>query len=177
LLRLDLARGCSEIGHRLDLHVTVLELPLVILLQQEELRIVADDQTGAAVLDQIAGLIDWSEIDRQLVNIYAAPKGEQGWPPLALFRAMLLAVWHDLSDVKLAEAVADRASFRRFCGLSTSEPTPERTAFVRFRAELVGRGLDRTLFDDHPGTRGQRRRSAHRDAGGRDADCVREHSP
>ena len=27
------------------------------------------------------------------------------------------------------------------------EPTPERTAFVRFRAELVRRGLDRTLFE------------------------------
>jgi IS5 family transposase len=59
---------------------------------------------------------------------------------------MLLAVWHDLSDVKLAEALADRASFRRFCGFAGSEPTPERTAFVRFRAELTRRALDRVLF-------------------------------
>nr|WP_245270047.1 transposase [Nitrobacter hamburgensis] len=29
---------------------------------------------------------------------------------------MLLAVWYDLSDVKLAGALDDRASFRRFCG-------------------------------------------------------------
>ncbi|WP_139832134.1 transposase [Mesorhizobium australicum] len=32
--------------------------------------------------------------------------------------AMLLSVWYDLSDVKLAEALDDRASFRRFCGFS-----------------------------------------------------------
>jgi IS5 family transposase len=113
---------------------------------QEQLGVIANDGAATA-LDQIATLIDWSDVDRQLVGIYAAPKGEAGWPPLALFRAMLLAVWHDLSDVKLAEALADRASFRRFCGFSTTEATPERTAFVRFRAELIGRGLDRILFD------------------------------
>jgi IS5 family transposase len=66
---------------------------------------------------------------------------------LALFRALLLATWHDLSDVKLAEALDERASFRRFCGFAAHEPTPERTAFVRFRRELVARGLDRVLFD------------------------------
>lgn len=76
-----------------------------------------------------------------------AAKGESAWPPLALFKALLLAAWYDLSDVKLAEALADRASFRRFCGFSATEPTPERTAFVRFRAELVRRGLDRSLFE------------------------------
>ncbi len=25
-------------------------------------------------------------------------KGELAWPPLAIFKALLLAVWHDLSD-------------------------------------------------------------------------------
>jgi IS5 family transposase len=47
----------------------------------------------------------------------------------------------------LAAALDDRASFRRFCGFAMHEPTPERTAFVRFRAELVTRGLDRALFE------------------------------
>jgi IS5 family transposase len=90
--------------------------------------------------------MDWAELDRLLAGISAASKGEQGWPPLALFRALLLATWHDLSDVRLADALDDRASFRRFCGFAASEPTPERTAFVRFRAELVRRRLDRALF-------------------------------
>jgi IS5 family transposase len=60
---------------------------------------------------------------------------------------MLRATWHDLLDVKLAEALANRASVRRFCGFSATEPTPECTAFVRFRGELVQPGLDRALFD------------------------------
>ena len=96
----------------------------------------------------MSGLIDWSLLDRHLADIYAAAKGEPAWPPLALFRALLLAVWYDLSDVKLAEALEDRASFRRFCGFAAHESTPELTAFVRFRRELVRRGLDKALFDE-----------------------------
>jgi len=61
---------------------------------------------------------------------------------------MLLAVWHDLSDVKLAQALDDRTSFWRFCGFSTDEVTPERTAFVRLRRQLVARGLDKVVFEE-----------------------------
>ena len=105
------------------------------------------ERRAASSLGELSALLDWSEIDHALAGISAAAKGEQGWPPLALFRAVLLATWHDLSDVRLAEALEDRANFRRFCGFALHEPTPERTAFVRFRAELVRRGLDRTLFE------------------------------
>jgi transposase, IS5 family len=114
---------------------------------QEQLAIGEGCASRRSSLEQMSTLIDWTEIDRQFDEIYNSPRGEAGWPPLSLFKAMLLATWHDLSDVKLEEALADRASFRRFCGFSASEPTPERTAFVRFRAELVKLGLDRSLFE------------------------------
>jgi hypothetical protein len=70
---------------------------------------------------------------------------------LTLFKALLLSVWYDLSDVKLAEALDDRASFRRFCGFSGNEATPERTAFVRFREALSVFALDKSLFDEITG--------------------------
>ena len=114
---------------------------------QEQLRLSDEQRRRTGSLDEISALIDWAEIDRHLAVIYAAAKGEQAWPPLSLFKALLLAVWYDLSDVKLAEALEDRASFRRFCGFASDEPTPERTAFVRFRRELVMRSLDRVLFE------------------------------
>jgi transposase, IS5 family len=113
---------------------------------QEQLVIGGEEPRGTS-LDEVSSLVDGTELDCLLAGISALPKGELGWPPLALFRALLLATWHDLSDVRLAEALDDRASFRRFCGFAAHEPTPERTAFVRFRAELVRRGLDRALFE------------------------------
>ena len=104
----------------------------------------AERQTS---LDELGALIDWSLADEVLASLYPAPKGEKAWPPLAMFKALLLATWHDLSDVALFEALSDRASFRRFCGFSGDEATPERTAFVRFRRLLVAHGLDRRLFE------------------------------
>jgi IS5 family transposase len=102
-------------------------------------------------LDEIVGLIDWFPVEAALDVVHAARRGEASWPPLAMFRALLLAVWHDLSDVRLAEALDDRASFRRFCGFARAEATPERTAFVRFRRELARHGLDEALFEEITG--------------------------
>ncbi|HKM61250.1 MAG TPA: transposase [Acidisphaera sp.] len=68
----------------------------------------------------IGTLVDWAELDWLLSGISAGAKGELGWPPLALFRAVLLATWYDLSEVRLSEALDDRASFRRFCGRRNS---------------------------------------------------------
>src|SRR5689334_23469738 len=102
---------------------------------------------SSSTLDELSELIAWPQIVPLLEPLYPASKGEPAWPPLAMFKALLLAVWHDLSDVKLAEALEDRASFRRFCGFSSSERTPARTAFVRFRRIVIAHGLDRELFE------------------------------
>jgi IS5 family transposase len=110
---------------------------------QETFGFEARDTVSA--LDDLRDLLDWSPIEAALEALPVARRGEAGWPPVALFRALLIAVWHDLSDMKLADAIEDRASFRRFCGFSRFEPTPERTAFVRFRRALVAHGLDADL--------------------------------
>jgi IS5 family transposase len=104
----------------------------------------AERQTS---LDALGALIDWSHAQSVMARLYNAANGEKAWPPLAMFKALLLATWYDLSDVMLAEALSDRASFRRFCGFARNEATPERTAFVRFRRELTAHGLDRSLFE------------------------------
>lgn len=116
---------------------------------QEGLRFGSErGESRSSSLTELAGLVDWVPIEQALADIHSAAKGEPAWPPLALFKAMLIAVWYDLSDVKLAEALDDRSSFRRFCGFASQEPTPERSAFVRLRKELVIRGLDKRLFDE-----------------------------
>ncbi|MBB3992273.1 IS5 family transposase [Croceicoccus naphthovorans] len=107
----------------------------------------AGRKRAASSLDALVSLVDWNQVAELLDPLYPAAKGEPSWPPLAMFRALLLSIWYDLSDVKLAEALDDRASFRRFCEFSANEATPERTAFVRFRRLLVAHKLDRALFE------------------------------
>ena len=70
---------------------------------QERLTIGNDPTRGGTSLDELAALVNWEELERLLAVISCSAKGELGWPPLALFRALLLATWHDLSDVRLAE--------------------------------------------------------------------------
>ena len=73
---------------------------------QERLRLEQASEGRQSSLDEISELIDWSPIGQTLRDIYSAAKGEPAWPPLALFKALLIAVWYDLSDghcqVKLA---------------------------------------------------------------------------
>jgi transposase, IS5 family len=85
---------------------------------QERLAVGCDPVGRDTSLDDVSKLVEWAELDRLLAGISASSKGEPGWPPLALFRALLLATWYDLSDVRLAESLDDRASFRRFCGFN-----------------------------------------------------------
>jgi IS5 family transposase len=75
-------------------------------------------------LDEVDGLIDWSSIETRLEVIHSAPRGEAGWPPQAMFRALRLAIWHDLSDVKLAEALDDRASSAGSAAFPAASPRP-----------------------------------------------------
>ena len=60
-------------------------------------------------LEALSRLIDWDRIAGILGQVHASAKGEPAWPPLAMFKALLLSVWHDLSDVRLAEALDDWA--------------------------------------------------------------------
>jgi len=65
---------------------------------------------------------------------------------LVLFKALLLQQWYGLSDPGLEEAVADRLSFRRFLGLSLSEPVPDHSTLWRFREQLGKSGLAEHAF-------------------------------
>src|SRR3712207_3038952 len=123
---------------------------------QEDL-IARPEPRAASSLTGLAALLDWHEIDRALVGISAAAEGEPGWPPLALFRALLLATWHDLSDIRLAGAPDDRGSFRRFCGFAAREPTPERTADARNAAVRRARRRIEKAFGTRRRSHGLRR--------------------
>jgi hypothetical protein len=43
-------------------------------------------------LDAIAKLVDWVPIEARLSVVHAAARGESSWPPLPVFRLLLLPV-------------------------------------------------------------------------------------
>jgi transposase, IS5 family len=104
-------------------------------------------------LARIEELIDWNAFVAHLPPPPAPGPGRPAYCALAMFKASLLAQWYQLSDPALEEALADRISFRRFCGFALDAKTPDETSFCRFRSALAidGRGeqllaeLDRQL--------------------------------
>jgi transposase, IS5 family len=59
---------------------------------QEALAFSSNQPGRRSSLDELASLIDWAPIERELGSISCAAKGEPAWPPIALFKALLIAV-------------------------------------------------------------------------------------
>lgn len=115
----------------------------------------------AAMLDRLDAAVPWDTLAAPIAAMPEYRGGEKGgrpaWPALTMLKCVMLAKWFGLSDPQLEECLKDRLSFRRFVGLSLDDATPDETTFVRFRARLRERGLDRALFDatlDHLEKRG-----------------------
>ena len=101
-------------------------------------------------LDDVDQVIDWRPIEKLLKKKLRRNRdaaGNPAYPPLAMFKVLLLQRWYSLSDQGMDDALADRISFRRFTGMSFSYDTPDSTTICRFRNHLLERGLDQKLFD------------------------------
>jgi IS5 family transposase len=98
--------------------------------------------------DEIDILIDWDTIKSMLSGIYNAKAGGASYPPIVMFKVMLLQVWHNLSDPQTEKQLYRDLLFRRFCGLSIMDDVPDHSTICRFRNELVKANLHQKLLDE-----------------------------
>jgi len=56
------------------------------------------DHATLEELDGVNNLIDWASIESMLSHIHNKRHGEKSWPPLMMFKAILLQSWYGLSD-------------------------------------------------------------------------------
>jgi IS5 family transposase len=97
-------------------------------------------------LDRIAAAVKWYRFEKLLRRLEPEAAGRPPYDPLVMLKAILLQQWYELSDAELEEALNDRVSFRRFCGLSLQEAAPDYTTLCRFRNRLIAAGLADRLF-------------------------------
>ena len=70
-------------------------------------------------------------------------EGADAYPPLLLFKCMLLQKWFRInSDPELENQINDRLSFKKFLGLSFDRPAPDHSTFSRFRSRLSKIAMD-----------------------------------
>jgi len=65
-----------------------------------------------------------------------------------MFKAMLLQVWHNLSDVQLEKMLSRDLLFCRFCGLSLTDKIPDHSTISRFRNVIVTKNLYNALLKE-----------------------------
>ncbi|MBW2646624.1 MAG: transposase, partial [Deltaproteobacteria bacterium] len=91
-------------------------------------------------LININNSINWSNIKSILMSHYtigSSSEGADAYPPLLLFKCLMLQKWfHIDSDPELESQINDRISFKKFLGLSFSDPSPDHSTFSRFRKRL-----------------------------------------
>jgi IS5 family transposase len=97
-------------------------------------------------MEKLDKAIDWSRVDEILMNHYTigtSGEGADAYPPLLLFKCMLLQKWfHIDSDPELENQINDRWSFKKFLHLALSKPSPDHSTFSRFRNRLSKKAMD-----------------------------------
>ena len=99
-----------------------------------------------ARLEGIASAVAWDRFEALLRPLAPEGPGRPPYDALLMLKALLLQQWYGLSDEAAEEALNDRMSFRRFCGLALEEASPDHTTICRFRERLREAGLVERLF-------------------------------
>jgi IS5 family transposase len=102
-------------------------------------------------LDKIHQFIDFKEVEKLLKKKYkktASADGRPAYPPLPMFKLLLLQRWYALSDPGLEEALNDRISFICFSGFSLVSSLPDHSTICRFRNTLLELNLYERLFEE-----------------------------
>ena len=83
------------------------------------------------LMDQLSNTINWARVESILLSHYTVGTREEGpraYPPLMLFKCMLLQKWFRIqSDPELENQINGWLSFKTFLGLAFSKPAPDLT--------------------------------------------------
>jgi IS5 family transposase len=101
-----------------------------------------------AKLEAIASLIEWERLEPLVRGLRPGEVGRPPYRPLVMVKALYLQRLYDLSDPGLEEALGDRLSFRRFCGLALDDGTPDESTICRFRQAAAEAGAMQACFEE-----------------------------
>ena len=111
--------------------------------------ILKDSMDKNRCLEQLMAIkdsIDWPRLEAVLMSHYTVGKSHEGadaYSPIVLFQCLLLQKWFRInSDPELESQINDRVSFKKFLGLSFSDPSPDHSTFSRFRKRLSKNAMD-----------------------------------
>ncbi len=100
-----------------------------------------------AKLEAMHGQVDWTPIGRLAGKVREPTStGRKPYLALPMLKVLYLQAAYNLGDREMEEALADRLSFRRFCGFGLEEGTPDETTIWRFREAAMTAGVLELAF-------------------------------
>jgi IS5 family transposase len=101
-------------------------------------------------LQRLDEVVDWGLFEPVRAQLpIAQPKGPGGrpaFPPLMMFKALIIAHLYHLSDAQMEFQITGRHSFKRFLGLSAADRAPDEKTLWAFREQLTRHGLLNRAF-------------------------------
>jgi IS5 family transposase len=109
------------------------------------------EKSKKTFLQDVNKVINFTKIERKLKKKYS-PKarldGAPAYPPIQLFKILLLQQWYNLSDYEVEELLIVRLDFIKFVGLSMDGEIPDHSTICRFRNKLLELNLYDKLFNE-----------------------------
>jgi IS5 family transposase len=102
-------------------------------------------------LQDVLKVINFTKIERKLKKKYSPKQrldGTPAYPPIQLFKILLLQQWYNLSDYEVEELLIVRLDFIKFVGLSMDGEVPDHSTICRFRNKLLELNLYDKLFNE-----------------------------
>ncbi len=101
-------------------------------------------------LEVLAKVVDFEIFRAPLEAALGYSDGSKGgrpaYDPVAMFKVLILAARHTVSDERMEFLIRDRLSWLRFLGFDLGAPTPDRNTIWTFRERLVRAGAMDELF-------------------------------
>jgi len=98
------------------------------------------------VLEKVAGLVDWKPVEQRIEQAYCKNFGRPAYEIGVMVRVMVLQHLYGLSDPAMEQALRERLSFIKFCGLSLEDAVPDETTICRFRQRLIQADMEQDLL-------------------------------
>lgn len=103
-------------------------------------------------LEAMDRIIDFEAFRPTLEAVLRYSDGAKGgrppYDPVAMFKVLILAAQHNVSDGRMEFLIRDRLSWIRFLGFDLGKPTPDENTIRLFREKLTEAGAIRALFDE-----------------------------
>ncbi len=102
-------------------------------------------------LERLNRAMDWEHFRETLEKMAPGGRmvkaGPKPYDPVLMFKILILQRYYNLGDHQIEYQILDRLTFCRFLGLTLNDRVPDEKTVWAFRERLIGKGLEKELFD------------------------------